>query len=299
MGEKEWYFFVVKDRKYPTGMRTNRATEAGYWKATGKDKEIFREKALVGMKKTLVFYKGRAPKGEKSNWVMHEYRLEGKTSLQNLPSNTKNEWVICRIFHKSAGGKKLPFPGLMTSDAFGNEFSPSGNLPPLMESSPGVGGQTKYAPPHVSCFSNSPLDQTGGQTSHNVNEPSFDGFINSQSFNSMPPASNPTDSYFPRIGGGGSFFSPQTSHFQGNYMMSEQNILRAILENQGAEMKQSMKTEVVNYSASQDTCLSSDMNAEISSVVSNFYMGSRPFDDPDGPSTSGGTMDFDGFLNYR
>ena len=95
MGEKEWYFFCVRDRKYPTGLRTNRATDAGYWKATGKDKEIYKGKTLVGMKKTLVFYKGRAPKGEKSNWVMHEYRLEGKYSGYNLPKTARVKILLC------------------------------------------------------------------------------------------------------------------------------------------------------------------------------------------------------------
>uniref|UniRef100_A0A453I6S3 NAC domain-containing protein n=1 Tax=Aegilops tauschii subsp. strangulata TaxID=200361 RepID=A0A453I6S3_AEGTS len=89
MGEKEWYFFCHKDRKYPTGTRTNRATESGYWKATGKDKEIFRGRGvLVGMKKTLVFYLGRAPRGEKTGWVMHEFRLEGKLP-HPLPRSAK------------------------------------------------------------------------------------------------------------------------------------------------------------------------------------------------------------------
>ncbi|XP_065850536.1 NAC domain-containing protein 92 isoform X2 [Euphorbia lathyris] len=106
MGEKEWYFFSLRDRKYPTGVRTNRATNTGYWKTTGKDKEIFNSvtSELIGMKKTLVFYRGRAPRGEKTNWVMHEYRVHSKSGFRT----TKDEWVVCRVFQKSAGAKKYP-----------------------------------------------------------------------------------------------------------------------------------------------------------------------------------------------
>ncbi|CAA6654523.1 unnamed protein product [Spirodela intermedia] len=121
MGEKEWYFFCKRDKKYPTGTRTNRATESGYWKATGKDKEIFYrgKSSLVGMKKTLVFYLGRAPKGQKTNWVMHEYRLEGKFSGYDPPGTSNDEWVICRVFHKSTGPKTRPSPELERTDSFG------------------------------------------------------------------------------------------------------------------------------------------------------------------------------------
>ena len=78
----EYYFFSYKDRKYPSGTRTNRATAAGFWKATGRDKPVLssgRSSAaclsVIGMRKTLVFYRGRAPGGERTDWVMHEYRL--------------------------------------------------------------------------------------------------------------------------------------------------------------------------------------------------------------------------------
>ncbi|XP_076922754.1 NAC domain-containing protein 79-like [Bidens hawaiensis] len=153
LGGKEWYFFCVRDKKYPTGLRTNRATAAGYWKATGKDKEIFRKRLLIGMKKTLVFYMGRAPKGEKTNWVIHEYRLAGKSSMSNLPTSTKNEWVISRVFYKTSGGKKVNISELIKTDSGGVATS----LPPL-ESPTGLGvkinNQNIHESVHVPCFSN-------------------------------------------------------------------------------------------------------------------------------------------------
>ncbi|KAI3980670.1 hypothetical protein MKX01_025235 [Papaver californicum] len=142
MGEREWYFFSLRDRKYPTGLRTNRATEAGYWKATGKDREVYSASngGLLGMKKTLVFYRGRAPRGEKTKWVMHEYRLDGNFSYRHASS--KEEWVICRIVHKPGGEKKTPFYFghhhhnylVEVSSPLHQHHSNNTTLPPLLES---------------------------------------------------------------------------------------------------------------------------------------------------------------------
>ena len=69
----ERYFFSMREAKYPNGNRSNRSTGSGYWKATGIDRQV--GKKVLGMKKTLVFYKGKPPNGTRTNWVLHEYRL--------------------------------------------------------------------------------------------------------------------------------------------------------------------------------------------------------------------------------
>ncbi|CAL9203400.1 NAC domain-containing protein 78-like isoform X1 [Musa acuminata AAA Group] len=98
----EWYFFSPLDRKYSNRSRTNRATAEGYWKTTGKDRPVRRGPRIVGMKKTLVFHAGRAPRGTRTNWVMHEYRLEDEELTQ--AGISQDAYVVCRIFQKNGAG---------------------------------------------------------------------------------------------------------------------------------------------------------------------------------------------------
>ncbi|CAH1423459.1 unnamed protein product [Lactuca virosa] len=103
IGEREWYFFVPRDRKHGSGGRPNRTTQNGFWKATGSDRKIFSlsdPKKHLGLKKTLVFYKGRAPRGNKTDWVMNEYRLPDNYPLAK-------EIVLCKIYRKATSMKVL------------------------------------------------------------------------------------------------------------------------------------------------------------------------------------------------
>lgn len=148
----EWYFFSFRDRKYATGLRTNRATKTGYWKATGKDREVRSQptRAVVGMRKTLVFYQGRAPNGVKSGWVMHEFRLDSPHSPP------KEDWVLCRVFEKRKGdgeqdnnGSSSPtFPGSSQAvqdqpmmDAYNDQTGSSTGLAPRQEE---IGGSNSF-----------------------------------------------------------------------------------------------------------------------------------------------------------
>ncbi|KAM3704289.1 hypothetical protein ACJW31_04G165400 [Castanea mollissima] len=116
--EQERYFFSQKEAKYPNGNRIKRTTNSGYWKTTGTDKKIVspRRNHIVGMKKTLVFYKGKPPHGSRTDWIMHEYRLvnaettgctfpQTHDSIQNSLVQMEN-WVLCRIYLKKGSVMK-------------------------------------------------------------------------------------------------------------------------------------------------------------------------------------------------
>ncbi|CAN8255902.1 unnamed protein product [Cochlearia groenlandica] len=238
MGEKEFYFFCQRDRKYPTGMRTNRATVSGYWKATGKDKEIFKGKGcLVGMKKTLVFYRGRAPKGEKTNWVMHEYRLEGKYSYHNLPKTARDEWVVCRVFHKNnplttttqVMTRTIPIEDLTRMDSLENidhllDFS---SLPPLMD--PSFIGQQEQP----------------NNFKPNINFPTYNFSTPNQ------PHHHHLNTNYQTLFNNQGFGSPSSSTYNNN----------------NKDMMIKMEQSLV--SVSQETCLSSDVNATTTIEVSS------------------------------
>ncbi|RVW97618.1 NAC domain containing protein 50 [Vitis vinifera] len=98
--DMEWYFFSALDRKYGNGGRVNRATSYGYWKATGNDRSVLHGSRIVGMKKTLVFHSGRAPGGQRTNWIMHEYRLVDDELVKAL----REEWDDDKT-GSSQGGK--------------------------------------------------------------------------------------------------------------------------------------------------------------------------------------------------
>nr|AJZ77195.1 NAC4 [Caragana korshinskii] len=141
-GEKEWYFFSPRDRKYPNGSRPNRVAGSGYWKATGTDKIITNEGRKVGIKKALVFYIGKAPKGTKTNWIMHEYRLLD-SSRKNNGGTRLDDWVLCRIYKKNSSAQKAAANGVVSSKEYtqysnGSSSSSSSHFDDVLESLPEI-----------------------------------------------------------------------------------------------------------------------------------------------------------------
>ncbi|KAJ6857166.1 NAC domain-containing protein 1-like [Populus alba x Populus x berolinensis] len=141
-GDKEWYFLTPRDRKYPNGDRPNRAAGDGYWKATGADIDVTSANRVIGSKKTLVFHRGKAPGGDKTNWIMHEYRA---SNSDRAPKRTNDgmrldEWVLCRIHNRNDSSPRNRINGLQDDEIEDQPWENNENLVPQQVVVPSTSG---------------------------------------------------------------------------------------------------------------------------------------------------------------
>lgn len=163
--DMEWFFFVPRDRKYPNGSRTNRATKAGYWKATGKDRRVLSRdrSSVVGYRKTLVFYRGRAPLGDRTDWVMHEYRLCDDVS-KGAPS-FQGPFALCRVTKKNESKVSYVSSEPKTMEV-GSSSNGVMNEPMVLQTSTRIGDESNLSSPltsyeKISTSENEPTSSTG------------------------------------------------------------------------------------------------------------------------------------------
>ncbi|KAI3667493.1 hypothetical protein L6452_42556 [Arctium lappa] len=105
---EQWFFFIPRQEKEARGGRPSRLTSSGYWKATGSSSIVYSSSCssssgAIGIKRTMVFYHGRAPAGKKTEWKMNEYKAFKKeaSSKANPKSKLMQEFSLCRLYVKS------------------------------------------------------------------------------------------------------------------------------------------------------------------------------------------------------
>ncbi|PQQ07924.1 NAC domain-containing protein 2 [Prunus yedoensis var. nudiflora] len=107
-GEKEWYFFSPRDRKYPTVQGRTGQQEPGTGRQPGQTSTLESPRHL-GLKRRSCSTLGKLPKELKTNWIMHEYRLanvDRSASKKNNNNLRLDDWVLCRIYNKKGSIEK-------------------------------------------------------------------------------------------------------------------------------------------------------------------------------------------------
>ncbi|XP_022731098.1 NAC domain-containing protein 90-like [Durio zibethinus] len=98
---EQWFYFTPRQEREARGGRPNRTTTSGYWKATGSPSYVYSsDDRVIGMKKTMVFYNGKAPSGRKTKWKMNEYRaIEAVANPPAAATPTlRHEFSLCRVY---------------------------------------------------------------------------------------------------------------------------------------------------------------------------------------------------------
>ena len=68
----------IKNIKH--GSLAKRATDAGYCRYRRRFKTAHSQSSLIATGKTLSFYMGQPPHGQRTEWTMNEYHLDPKES---------------------------------------------------------------------------------------------------------------------------------------------------------------------------------------------------------------------------
>ncbi|XP_051114256.1 NAC domain-containing protein 90-like [Andrographis paniculata] len=108
---EQWFFFIPRQEREARGGRPNRLTTEGYWKATGSPGEVYSstDHTVIGRKRTMVFYIGRAPNGHKTVWKMNEYKAlyapsdhaSSSSSTPIVHPRVREGLSICRLYKRS------------------------------------------------------------------------------------------------------------------------------------------------------------------------------------------------------
>ncbi|XVE96379.1 hypothetical protein REPUB_Repub02eG0216300 [Reevesia pubescens] len=171
---EQWFFFIPRQESEARGGRPRRLTTSGYWKATGSPGYVYScNSRPIGVKRTMVFYNGRAPTGKKTEWKMNEYKaIEGEASSANSALPTiRQEFSLCRVYKKLKclrSFDRRPPPGVVQ---IGEPVSQHGN---------GFGkGQSHQSTETADRTTTSSPESSSSGDHHHANRPTQTGETNS------------------------------------------------------------------------------------------------------------------------
>ncbi|KAL6616424.1 hypothetical protein ACP70R_038694 [Stipagrostis hirtigluma subsp. patula] len=159
-----WFYFCPRQEREARGGRPSRTTPSGYWKAAGTPGLVFSaDRRAIGVKKTMVFYRGRAPSGAKTKWKMNEYRAiqygggtDGPSSSSahapatapiNLPPQLRTEFSLCRLYTRSGSLRQFDRrPLAAATGGSGEDPGPSMAAATSPDDGDGSGGSTQQQP---------------------------------------------------------------------------------------------------------------------------------------------------------
>ncbi|KAG0518273.1 hypothetical protein BDA96_09G161700 [Sorghum bicolor] len=163
--EEPWFYFCPRQEREARGGRPSRTTPSGYWKAAGTPGLVYAADGRpIGTKKTMVFYRGRAPAGAKTKWKLNEYKAfeyeyddDDATAVAAHPTppshalQTRSEYSLCRLYTKSGCPRQFDRrPSTATAAAAGG--SGGENLAPSV-ALPQTGPKRKRAAPSDDTYS--------------------------------------------------------------------------------------------------------------------------------------------------